>query len=64
MPLIATQYNLSMRKQILDYLSNQVEKGVLTPGSLINVRRLTEELNVSRTPLREALAQLETQGGL
>jgi DNA-binding GntR family transcriptional regulator len=62
MPLIDTQYNLSMRKQIFDYLSNQIEKGVLTPGSLINVRKLTEELNVSRTPLREALAQLETQG--
>jgi DNA-binding GntR family transcriptional regulator len=26
------------------------------------VRKLTEELNVSRTPLREALAQLEIQG--
>ena len=34
----------------------------MTPGSLINVRRLSEELTVSRTPLREALAQLEVQG--
>ncbi len=31
------------------------------PGALINVRRLTEELNISRTPLREALAQMEAQ---
>lgn len=56
------QNRLSLRRQIFDYLSNQIEKGVLTPGSLINVRRLSEELNVSRTPLREALAQLEVQG--
>lgn len=59
---IDIQNRLSLRRQIFDYLSNQIEKGVLTPGSLINVRRLSEELNVSRTPLREALAQLEVQG--
>jgi DNA-binding GntR family transcriptional regulator len=62
MSAIDTQYNWSLRRQIFDYLSNQIEKGVLTPGSLINVRKLTEELKVSRTPLREALAQLEAQG--
>jgi DNA-binding GntR family transcriptional regulator len=59
---IDIQNRLSLRRQIFDYLSNQIEKGVLTPGSLINVRRLSEELTVSRTPLREALAQLEVQG--
>ncbi len=52
----------SLRKQIFDYLSGQIEKGTLTPGSLINVRKLTEELKFSRTPLREALAQMEVQG--
>ena len=59
---INTQHNWSLRKQIFDYLSNQIEKGSLTPGSLINVRKLTEEMNISRTPLREALAQMEVQG--
>ena len=59
---IDIQNRLSLRRQIFDYLSNQIEKGILTPGSLINVRRLSQELNVSRTPLREALAQLEVQG--
>jgi DNA-binding GntR family transcriptional regulator len=62
MPPIATQNSWSLRKEIFTYLSNQIECGALTPGSLINVRKLTEELNVSRTPLREALAQLEIQG--
>jgi len=59
---IIPQNNWSLRKEIFDYLSKQIECGSLTPGSLINVRKLTETLNVSRTPLREALAQLEIQG--
>ena len=59
---ITTQNSWSLRKEIFDYLSSQIEKGTLKPGSLINVRKLTEELKVSRTPLREALAQLEVQG--
>lgn len=59
---ITIQNNWSLRKEIFDYLGNQIESGVLKPGSLINVRKLTEELKVSRTPLREALAQLEVQG--
>ena len=59
---IVTQNDWSLRKEIFDYLSGQIEKGTLKPGSLINVRKLTEELSVSRTPLREALAQLEVQG--
>ncbi len=59
---IIPQNSWSLRKEIFDYLSKQIESGSLTPGSLINVRKLTETLNVSRTPLREALAQLEIQG--
>jgi DNA-binding GntR family transcriptional regulator len=59
---IITQNSWSLRKAVFDYLSGQIEKGALIPGSLINVRQLTEDLNVSRTPLREALAQLEIQG--
>jgi DNA-binding GntR family transcriptional regulator len=59
---ITTKNNWSLRKEIFDYLVGQIENGKMKPGSLINVRQLTEELNVSRTPLREALAQMEVQG--
>ena len=59
---IITQNSWSLRKEIFDYLSKQIEMGSLIPGSLSNVRKFTEKLNVSRTPLREALAQLEIQG--
>jgi DNA-binding GntR family transcriptional regulator len=62
MPLIVHQNSWNLRKRLFDYLSSQIESGALIPGSLINVRKLTEKLNVSRTPLREALAQLEIQG--
>ena len=61
MSLITTQNNWSLRKEIFDYLVGQIENGKLKPGSLINVRQLTEELDVSRTPLREALAQMEVK---
>jgi len=62
MEQINIRQSWSLRKQIFEYLSRQIEKGSLTPGSLINVRKLTEELHISRTPLREALAQMEGQG--
>jgi len=62
MSVINTQHSWSLRRQIFDYLSGQIEAGALKPGSLINVRQLTEELKISRTPLREALAQMEVQG--
>jgi DNA-binding GntR family transcriptional regulator len=62
MSLIIHQNSWNLRKRLFDYLSSQIESGALIPGSLINVRKLTEKLNVSRTPLREALAQLEIQG--
>ncbi len=60
LPDISNRFRL--RQQIFDYLYAQIEEGTLAPGSTINVKQLTQELNVSRTPLREALAQLEIQG--
>ena len=59
---INTENRWSLRRQIFDYLREQIEQGTLTPGSLVNVRSLTEELGISRTPLREALAQMEVHG--
>jgi len=59
-PDISNRFRL--RQQIFDFLYTLIEKGTLAPGSIINVKQLTQELNVSRTPLREALAQLEIQG--
>ena len=62
MSLTDNSNRFRLRQQIFDFLYAQIEKGTLVPGSNINVKQLTRELNVSRTPLREALAQLEIQG--
>lgn len=39
----------------------RILSGKLSPGSRVNESRLAKELNVSRTPLREALFQLERE---
>jgi len=47
-----------LRLKVLERILN----GKLSPGSRVNESRLAKELNVSRTPLREALFQLEREG--
>jgi DNA-binding GntR family transcriptional regulator len=37
-------------------------EGVITPGSKLNERELAESLNVSRTPIREAIKRLAADG--
>jgi DNA-binding GntR family transcriptional regulator len=43
-------------------LLQQFMSGERTPGESLNIGALTRELNVSQTPLREALARLEHTG--
>lgn len=47
-----------IRRQVLD----QILHGKIAPGAHIIEATLASELNVSRTPLREALSQLEQEG--
>ncbi|HPA59448.1 MAG TPA: GntR family transcriptional regulator [Synergistales bacterium] len=54
--------SVSLRFVVYDFFREQMRNGVLIPGSLINVREISENLGISMTPLREALVQLETQG--
>lgn len=51
-----------LRSQIRSHLVERLLGGDLEPGSQLNESQLTEELGVSRTPLREALLQLEFEG--
>ena len=37
-------------------------EGLITPGSKLNERELAEQLNVSRTPIREAIRRLAAEG--
>lgn len=51
-----------LRHQVLDYLRQAIISGRLAPGSRLVERELIEMMDVSRTVIREALRQLETEG--
>lgn len=52
----------TLRSQIRTELLQRLRDGTIEAGSGINEQQLAEELGVSRTPLREALISLETEG--
>ena len=53
---------LSLREQVYEYLRNEMSTGSLTAGSTINLNKIAEQLGISKTPLRDALLQLEAEG--
>jgi DNA-binding GntR family transcriptional regulator len=52
----------SLREQVYEYLRDEMNKGALTPGSTINLNEMSSRLGISKTPLRDALIQLECEG--
>lgn len=54
--------NKSLGQVAYDKLHEFIETGVLRPGDRISVNGLADRLNLSRTPVREAIAWLETDG--
>jgi DNA-binding GntR family transcriptional regulator len=52
----------SLRQQVYEYLRDAINHGDLHPGSFLDQNRLSSSLGISRTPLRDALIQLETEG--
>ena len=52
----------SLKEIVHDYLVESVRSGRLQPSQRINEREICEHLGVSRTPVREALLQLEPVG--
>lgn len=51
-----------LRTQVYDYLHKQLADGALKPGSLISCNKIAASLGVGRTPLRDALLQLQAEG--
>jgi DNA-binding GntR family transcriptional regulator len=51
----------SLKEQVYDYLREQMELGEIRPGAVINMEDTSRELGVSKTPLRDALLQLEVE---
>ena len=52
----------SLKEQVYEYLREQMRTGALRPGSVIDMEETSGRLGVSKTPLRDALLQLEMEG--
>ena len=52
----------SLADQARDYIREQVTSGVYPPGTRVKERELSEELGMSRIPIREALSGLAREG--
>ncbi len=52
----------SLKDQVYEYLRYQMKIGEIQPGSFINMDSTSKKLGVSKTPLRDALLQLEMEG--
>lgn len=51
----------SLKDQVYEFLREQMEKGKIRSGSAINMDETSKMLGVSKTPLRDALLQLEME---
>jgi DNA-binding GntR family transcriptional regulator len=52
----------TLQEQAYDYVKSQIMNLDLKPGQYITDSQVASELNVSRTPVREALRRLEQEG--
>ncbi len=53
--------NISIADQIFDQLERDILSGKYKRGEILSELRLSKEMNVSRTPIREALLRLEQE---
>jgi len=53
---------ISIRQRVCDYLRNEVLSNRIPAGSRLVEAQLAKQINVSRTPIREALHILEMEG--
>ena len=58
------EHYLSLKDHVYRYISDCINTGSLNPGDKINKAQVSETLNISRTPIREALVQLASDGYL
>ncbi len=53
---------LTLRERIVDFIKDAVVSGRLKPGERVPEQEIAENLGISRTPIREAFRQLESEG--
>jgi hypothetical protein len=51
-----------VKKAILDYLRSAIIRGEIAPGEKLHESKLVKQFGASRSPIREALVQLEAEG--
>lgn len=61
-PLMAGEESLSARERAYRYLRQAIISGEIPAGTRIVEERIAEDLKVSRTPVREALQRLGSEG--
>ena len=54
----------SLKDHVYEYISEKINDGSLMPETKISEKMVIDDLNISRTPVREALIQLAAQGYL
>jgi DNA-binding GntR family transcriptional regulator len=54
----------TLREKILEMIRDAILKGTLKPGERVSEPELAERFGISRTPIREAFRQLESEGYL
>jgi DNA-binding GntR family transcriptional regulator len=54
--------SIPVRERAYEYLKSSVLSGLFNPGERLTEEHLAEKLGVSRTPVREALHKLESEG--
>lgn len=52
----------SLRDKVYEILSDMLHKGELLPGSIIDQKKICSDLEISRTPLNNALIRLDAEG--
>lgn len=53
---------MSLKDHVYNFISEKISDGTLAPEEKISEQQISSELNISRTPVREALIQLCAEG--
>lgn len=56
------QKELSMTQQAVSYIRDQIQNCELMPGEPLSEKKLCQEIGCGRTPVREALLSLQSEG--
>ena len=62
--MIVSQRKATLSEKAYDEIKNAICDGTITAGTLLSENALAQQLGMSRTPVREAMRALESEGWL